>query len=55
MKRILRLLEAAHERGFTAEERDELDALRRRAFESEDTAEGRRAFLEKRPPRFRGV
>jgi enoyl-CoA hydratase len=54
MKRILRLLEAAHERGFTLEEREELDALRRRAFESKDTAEGRQAFLEKRPPRFRG-
>lgn len=54
MKRILRLLEAAHERGFTEEEREELDGLRRRAFESRDTAEGRAAFLEKRAPRFRG-
>jgi enoyl-CoA hydratase len=54
MKRILRLLEAAHERGFTDEERGELDRLRRRAFESRDTAEGRAAFLEKRPPVFRG-
>jgi enoyl-CoA hydratase/carnithine racemase len=54
MKRILRLLEAAHERGFTEEEREEIDALRRRAFESQDTAEGRAAFLEKRAPRFRG-
>jgi enoyl-CoA hydratase/carnithine racemase len=54
MKRILRLLEAAHERGFTDPEREEIAALRRRAFESQDTAEGRAAFLEKRPPRFRG-
>ena len=54
MKRILRLLEAAHERGFTAEEREEIDRTRRVAFESRDTAEGRRAFLEKRPPRFEG-
>jgi enoyl-CoA hydratase/carnithine racemase len=54
MKRILRLLEAAHERGFTPEERQEIDELRRRAFESRDTAEGRAAFLGKRPPRFRG-
>jgi enoyl-CoA hydratase/carnithine racemase len=54
MKRILRLLEAAHERGFTEEEREEISLVRRRAFESKDTAEGRAAFLEKRPPRFRG-
>lgn len=54
MKRILRLLEAAHERGFTLEEREQVDELRRRAFESRDTAEGRAAFLEKRAPRFRG-
>jgi len=54
MKRILRLLEAAHERGFTPGEREEIALLRRRAFESEDTAEGRAAFLEKRAPRFQG-
>lgn len=54
MKRILRLLEAAHERGFTDAEREEIDGLRRRAFESRDTAEGRAAFLEKRAPHFRG-
>jgi len=54
MKRILRLLEAAHERGFTPEEREEIALLRRRAFESADTAEGRAAFLEKRAPRFQG-
>jgi len=54
MKRILRLLEAAHERGFTPGEREEIALLRRRAFESADTAEGRAAFLEKRAPRFQG-
>jgi enoyl-CoA hydratase len=54
MKRILRLLEAAHERGFTPGEREEIDRARRVAFESDDTAEGRLAFLEKRLPRFRG-
>jgi enoyl-CoA hydratase/carnithine racemase len=54
MKRILRLLEAAHERGLSPGERDEISALRRRAFESEDLVEARRAFAEKRPPRFRG-
>jgi enoyl-CoA hydratase len=54
MKRVLRLLEAAAERGFTAEEREEIAQLRRRAFESDDVREGRAAFLEKRPPRFRG-
>jgi enoyl-CoA hydratase/carnithine racemase len=55
MKRILRLLDAAAERGFTAAERVEIAQLRRRAFESDDVREGREAFLEKRPPRFRGV
>jgi len=54
MKRVLRLLEAAAERGFTAEEREEIAQLRRRAFESDDVREGRAAFLEKRPPRFGG-
>jgi enoyl-CoA hydratase/carnithine racemase len=54
MKRILRLLDAAAERGFTDAERDEISALRRRAFESDDVREGRDAFLEKRAPRFRG-
>lgn len=54
MKRILRLLEAAQERGLTDAERAEIAELRQRAFESRDTAEGRAAFLEKRPPRFTG-
>ncbi len=54
MKRILRLLDAAAERGFTDDERAEIGQLRRRAFESDDVREGRAAFLEKRSPRFRG-
>ncbi len=54
MKRILRLLDAAAERGFTDGERAEIAALRRRAFESDDVREGRAAFLEKRPPSFTG-
>ncbi len=54
MKRILRLLEATHERGLTDAERDEVAMLRARAFESADLEEGRAAFREKRPPRFRG-
>jgi enoyl-CoA hydratase/carnithine racemase len=54
MKRILRLLEGAHERGLTDAERDDIAALRRRAFESADIREGRRAWEERRPPRFEG-
>ncbi len=54
MKRILRLLEATHERGLTPEEREEVAELRRRAFDSADLREGREAFRDKRPPRFRG-
>ncbi len=54
MKRILRLLEATHERGLSPGERDEIADLRRRAFESADLREGRRAWEERRPPRFRG-
>jgi len=54
MKRIVRLLEATHERGLSAAEREEIAGLRRRAFESEDILEGRRAFAERRPPRFQG-
>jgi enoyl-CoA hydratase/carnithine racemase len=54
MKRILRLLEATHERGLSEAERDEIAGLRRRAFESQDILEGRRAFAERRPPRFLG-
>ena len=54
MKRILRLLEASHERGLTEPERLEISDLRTRAFRSADLAEGRAAFHERRPPRFRG-
>jgi enoyl-CoA hydratase len=54
MKRILRLLVASHERGLTDGERDEVARLRSRAFESADLAEGRSAWAERRPPRFRG-
>ncbi|BDG02651.1 enoyl-CoA hydratase-related protein [Anaeromyxobacter oryzae] len=54
MKRILDLLEATHERGLSGEERAEIAGLRRRAFESEDILEGRRAREERRAPRFSG-
>ena len=54
MKRILRLLEGAHERGLAGAERDEIAGLRRRAFESADIREGRAAWEARRPPRFRG-
>jgi enoyl-CoA hydratase/carnithine racemase len=54
MKRILRLLEATHERGLADAEREEIALLRRRAFESQDILEGRQAFAERRSPRFQG-
>jgi len=54
MKRILRLLETAHERGLTEAEREEVSELRRRAFDSADLKEGRVAWTEKRKPRFQG-
>jgi enoyl-CoA hydratase/carnithine racemase len=54
MKRILQLLEKAHERGLSGAERAEIAELRRRAFESQDIQEGRRAFAERRAPRFQG-
>jgi enoyl-CoA hydratase len=54
MKRILDLLEGTHERGLSDAERTEIAGLRRRAFESADILEGRRAREERRPPRFRG-
>jgi len=54
MKRILRLLDGTHERGLTGAERGEIADLRRQAFESADLREGRRAFEERRAPRFRG-
>jgi enoyl-CoA hydratase/carnithine racemase len=54
MKRILQMLEGTHERGLANAERSEIAELRRRAFESADLREGRRAWEEKRAPRFRG-
>lgn len=54
MKRILQLLEGAHDRGLADAEREEIAALRKRAFESKDILEGRRAREERRPPRFTG-
>ncbi len=54
MKRILDLLEATPARGLSEDERAEIAGLRRRAFESQDILEGRRAREERRPPRFRG-
>jgi enoyl-CoA hydratase/carnithine racemase len=55
MKRILRLLEGAHERALSDGERAEIAAWRRRAFESADIGEGRAAWEERRLPRFRGA
>ena len=54
MKRILQVLEAAHDRGLSTAEREEIATLRRRAFESDDIREGRAAFEARRPPSFRG-
>jgi enoyl-CoA hydratase len=54
MKRILRLLEGTHERGLSDAEREEIAELRRRAFESADLLEGRRAWEGRRKARFRG-
>jgi enoyl-CoA hydratase/carnithine racemase len=54
MKRILRLLEGTHERSLSDAERDEIAELRRRAFDSADLREGRRAWEERRRPRFSG-
>ena len=49
-KRVLRALIAPLDPALEAE----LQALRDAAFRSEDFAEGVRAFIEKRPPRWQG-
>jgi 1,4-dihydroxy-2-naphthoyl-CoA synthase len=49
VKRILREMRTANP-DVTA-----CDALVRKCFESADYQEGRRAFMEKRKPEFRGV
>jgi enoyl-CoA hydratase len=43
---------AAHK--LALEGREEYDAARVSVWQSRDAEEGRRAFLEKRPPRFEG-
>ncbi len=54
MKRILRLLEETRERNLSPAERGETAELRRRAFESADLREGRKAWEERRSPSFKG-
>ena len=49
-KRVLRALDPPLDAALEAE----LHALRDEAFRSEDFAEGVRAFIEKRPPRWQG-
>ena len=52
LKEELRALASA--RPLEPEAQKRLSVLRRQVYESDDYREGIRAFLEKRPPKFRG-
>lgn len=52
LKAEFRLLTRGHH--IDAETAEEIQAIRRKVYDSEDYAEGIRAFQEKRPPRFQG-
>jgi methylmalonyl-CoA decarboxylase len=52
LKEQFRLLSKGHP--IDAETAEEIQAIRRRVYDSEDYGEGIRAFRDKRPPRFQG-
>ena len=52
LKEQFRLLSRGHP--IDAETAEEIQAIRRRVYDSQDYGEGIRAFREKRPPRFQG-